>query len=128
MTRKDKKRIYLRVAASIMRDADGTVDGHILVFEDRTRLLLMEEQLERERSGWQRSVDSRLRLLMIRNPLASITGSVQVLRADLELESEDDELLGIVEREANRLGHLVSDFLHLTREESPQLSQESSES
>ena len=122
MTRKDKKRIYLRVAASIMRDADGTVDGHILVFEDRTRLLLMEEQLEREE---RLAAVGRLSAAIaheIRNPVASITGSVQVLRADLELESEDDELLGIVEREANRLGHLVSDFLHLTREESPQLS------
>ena len=122
MTRKDKKRIYLRVAASVMRDADGTVDGHILVFEDRTRMLLMEEQLEREE---RLAAVGRLSAAIaheIRNPLASITGSVQVLRSDLELSYEDDELLGIVEREANRLGHLVSDFLHLTREESPELS------
>ena len=121
-TRKDKKRIYLRVSASVMRRADGTVDGHILVFEDRTRMLLMEEQLEREE---RLAAVGRLSAAIaheIRNPLASITGSVQVLRSDLELSSEDDELLGIVEREANRLGHLVSDFLHLTREESPKLS------
>jgi two-component system sensor histidine kinase PilS (NtrC family) len=121
MTRKDKKRIYLRVAASVMRDADGTTDGHILVFEDRTRMLLMEEQLEREE---RLAAVGRLSAAIaheIRNPLASITGSVQVLRSDLELSNEDDELLGIVERESNRLGHLVSDFLHLTREESPDL-------
>lgn len=121
MTRKDKKRIYLRVSASVMRDADGTIDGHILVFEDRTRMLLMEEQLEREE---RLAAVGRLSAAIaheIRNPLASITGSVQVLRADLELKTEDDELLGIVEREANRLGHLVSDFLHLTKGESPDL-------
>jgi two-component system sensor histidine kinase PilS (NtrC family) len=85
-------------------------------------MLLMEEQLEREE---RLAAVGRLSAAIaheIRNPLASITGSVQVLRSDLELSNEDDELLGIVEREANRLGHLVSDFLHLTREESPELS------
>jgi two-component system sensor histidine kinase PilS (NtrC family) len=122
MTRKDKKRIYLRVSASVMRGADGIVDGHILIFEDRTRMLLMEEQLEREE---RLAAVGRLSAAIaheIRNPLASITGSVQVLFSEVELSKDDAELLGIVEREANRLAHLVSDFLHLTREESPDLS------
>ena len=121
MTRKDRRRVYLRVSASAMRTADGRTDGQILVFEDRTRLLLMQEQLEREE---RLAAVGRLSAAIaheIRNPLASITGSVQVLRADLELPPEDDELLGIVEREADRLGHLVTDFLALTKEEAPSL-------
>jgi two-component system sensor histidine kinase PilS (NtrC family) len=117
MTRKDRKRIYLRVSASAMRSPDGTVDGTILVFEDRTRMLLMEEQLEREE---RLAAVGRLSAGIaheIRNPLASITGSVQVLRGEAELLPEEDQLLRIVEREADRLGHLVTDFLALTRDE-----------
>ncbi len=121
MTRKDSKRVYLRVSASILRDAEGGVDGHILVFEDRTRMLLMEEQLEREE---RLAAVGRLSAAIaheIRNPLASITGSVQVLRSELDLATEDDELMGLIEREADRLGHLVTDFLQLTRGDQPQL-------
>ncbi len=121
MTRKDRRRVYLRVSASLMRNADGSVDGHILVFEDRTRLLLMEEQLEREE---RLAAVGRLSAAIaheIRNPLASITGSVQVLRSELDLTREDDELMGLIEREADRLGHLVTDFLHLTRGDQPDL-------
>jgi two-component system, NtrC family, sensor histidine kinase PilS len=121
MTRKDRKRVYLRVGASVMRDADGRVDGQILVFEDRTRMLLMEEQLEREE---RLAAVGRLSAAIaheIRNPLASITGSAQVLRSELDLATEDDELLGLIEREADRLGHLVTDFLQLTRGDKPSL-------
>ncbi|HCP44858.1 MAG TPA: hypothetical protein DIU15_02345 [Deltaproteobacteria bacterium] len=121
MTRKDRKRIYLRISASAMRAPDGTLDGHVLVFEDRTRLLLMEEQLEREE---RLAAVGRLSAGIaheIRNPLASITGSVQVLRDALELHPEEAQLFGIVEREADRLGHLVTDFLTLTRDEKVEL-------
>ena len=121
MTRKDRKRVYLRVGASVMRNSEGEVDGHILVFEDRTRLLLMEEQLEREE---RLAAVGRLSAAIaheIRNPLASITGSVQVLRSELDLGREDDELMGLIEREADRLGHLVTDFLQLTRDDQPEL-------
>ncbi len=81
----------------------------------------MEEQLQREE---RLAAVGRLSAAIaheIRNPLASITGSVQVLREGLELVPEDDELLGLVEREAARLNDLVSDFLSLAREESPDL-------
>lgn len=123
MTRKDGKRVYLRVSASAMRGADGRMDGQILVFEDRTRLLMMSEQLEREE---RLAAVGRLSAAIaheIRNPLASITGSVQVLRGELDLQPQDDELLGIVEREADRLGYLVTDFLALTKEEAPNLTE-----
>ncbi len=121
MTRKDRRCVYLRVGASVMRNSDGDIDGHILVFEDRTRMLLMEEQLEREE---RLAAVGRLSAAIaheIRNPLASITGSVQVLRSELNLSHDDDELMGLIEREADRLGHLVTDFLQLTRGAEPEL-------
>lgn len=120
-TRKDGKRVFLRTSISALRTAAGEVEGYILVFEDRTRLLLMEEQLQREE---RLAAVGRLSAAIaheIRNPLASITGSVQVLREGLDLVQEDAELLGLVEREAARLNDLVSDFLSLARDETPDL-------
>lgn len=117
ITRSDGRRVYLRIAVSELRTTLGRVDGHILVFEDRTRLLLMQERLEREE---RLAAVGRLSAGIaheIRNPLASINGSVQVLRSALAVEEEDDELFGIIEAECERLDNLVSDFLSLTREE-----------
>jgi two-component system sensor histidine kinase PilS (NtrC family) len=54
----------------------------------------------------------------IRNPLAAISGSVQVLRADMrddEVDDQRDRLMSIVVREAHRLGNLIQDFLHYAR-------------
>lgn len=120
-TRKDGKRVFLRTSVSGMRSTSGEIEGYILVFEDRTRILLMEEQLEREE---RLAAVGRLSAAIaheIRNPLSSITGSVQVLRAGVELDEEDAQLLALVEREAGRLNDLVSDFLSLAREEKPRL-------
>ncbi len=117
ITRSDGRRVYLRIAVSELRTTLGRVDGHILVFEDRTRLLLMQERLEREE---RLAAVGRLSAGIaheIRNPLASINGSVQVLRSELAVDAEDDELFGIIEAECERLDNLVSDFLSLTREE-----------
>ncbi|MCO4768834.1 MAG: PAS domain S-box protein [Deltaproteobacteria bacterium] len=120
-TRKDGKRVFLRTSLSAMRAMSGEVEGYILVFEDRTRLLLMEERLQREE---RLAAVGRLSAAIaheIRNPLSSITGSVQVLRAGAGLQEEDAELLGLVQREAARLNDLVTDFLALARDEVPKL-------
>jgi two-component system sensor histidine kinase PilS (NtrC family) len=115
------ERRFLRIGSSVLRNNLGGIDGTILLLEDRTRLARLEQRLKREE---RLAAVGRLSAGIaheIRNPLASITGSVQVLRAALQLPAEDDELLRIVEREADRLGRLVTDFLSLTREEAPQL-------
>ena len=47
----------------------------------------------------------------IKNPLASLSGSIQVLREDTRYDPERDNLMRIVLRETDRLTSLVSDFL-----------------
>ena len=54
----------------------------------------------------------------IRNPLASISGSVQLLQANLATTSpEDKKLLAIVVREIDRLNNLITEFLDYVRPE-----------
>jgi two-component system sensor histidine kinase HydH len=47
----------------------------------------------------------------IRNPLTSLSGSIQLLREELEYNFEHDKLMQIVLREAERLSLLVNNFL-----------------
>ncbi len=47
----------------------------------------------------------------IKNPLASLTGSIQLLREDLSDNTDHNKLMQIVLREADRLSSLVNDFL-----------------
>jgi two-component system sensor histidine kinase PilS (NtrC family) len=51
----------------------------------------------------------------IKNPLASITGSIQLLREEIPFESGRDKLMQIILREADRLSALVGNFLLFAR-------------
>ena len=47
----------------------------------------------------------------LKNPLASLTGSIQLLREDKQFNSYHDKLIQIFLREADRLNELVNNFL-----------------
>src|SRR4029078_3972424 len=51
----------------------------------------------------------------IRNPLASMSGSIQILRQELTLTSEQDQLMDIVLRESERLNSTLRSFLAYAR-------------
>ncbi|AKU99565.1 Two-component sensor PilS [Labilithrix luteola] len=56
----------------------------------------------------------------IRNPLGSISGSIELLREAPGLSSDDRRLCDIIHREAARLNHLVSDMMDLSKPRPPQ--------
>ena len=101
-------------------DAPDAPGGWILSLHDQTRLRQMEQQAERS---------SRLAAIgkmaagiahEIRNPLAAISGSIQMLNDLAAPDSLELKLSGIIHREAERLNHLVTDFLRLARPAPPQ--------
>jgi two-component system sensor histidine kinase PilS (NtrC family) len=51
----------------------------------------------------------------IRNPLASMSGSMQVLRQELDLSADQSQLFDIVLRESDRLNLTIRDFLSYAR-------------
>jgi two-component system sensor histidine kinase PilS (NtrC family) len=51
----------------------------------------------------------------IRNPLASMSGSLQVLRAELPLTEDQEQLMDIVLRESERLNGTIRSFLAYAR-------------
>jgi len=56
----------------------------------------------------------------IRNPLGSISGSVQMLREAPGLGEEDKRLCDIIQGETERLNNLVSDMMDLARPKKPE--------
>ncbi|MFP3980919.1 MAG: two-component system sensor histidine kinase NtrB [Desulfobacterales bacterium] len=51
----------------------------------------------------------------IKNPLASLTGSIQMMQDQLDYDPEQERLMQIVMREADRLSTLVTDFLRFAK-------------
>ena len=90
--------------------------GWILIFQDLTDLKKIERQLQDARKM---AAIGRLSAGIaheIRNPLASISGSIELLAQDLSPEDETHQrLLQIVLKESGRLDHLISDFLRFSR-------------
>jgi two-component system sensor histidine kinase PilS (NtrC family) len=77
----------------------------------RIALLAMEEHVRRvDRMAYMGEMAAGL-AHEIRNPLASLTGSIQLLKEELQLPAGQEKLMRIVLREADRLSALVSDFL-----------------
>ena len=110
--------LHLGLSGSILREADGRAAGHVAIFQDVTQVVAMEKELrrsERLAAAGQLSADLAHE---IRNPLAAISGSVQMLRAGLgegAVDMEGRRLMDIVLRETDRLNQLISDFLHYAR-------------
>lgn len=79
----------------------------------RERLQLMQRGLEiRNRLAAAGEVSAQL-AHEIRNPLAAISGSVQVLKGVLELDNEYNDLMNIVVKESERVSRSIEQFLNL---------------
>ncbi len=97
--------------------ADGKFIGILMVFQDLTDWKAME------RSMWFRNSLMSLGEMAagiaheIRNPLASVTGAVQLLKESSDGGDQPDELFQIIEDELERLGGTIQDFLSFAKDE-----------
>jgi two-component system sensor histidine kinase PilS (NtrC family) len=115
-TNRSGERLDLGLSHSLLRDSGGRIDGSVLIFQDLTHVTKMEEQLRRsERLAAVGQLAAGL-AHEIRNPLASLSGSIELLARELpELDENPLRLIRIVGRETARLNRLVSDFLVYAR-------------
>jgi two-component system sensor histidine kinase PilS (NtrC family) len=110
----DGRQIDLGLTATPLRTPGGNA-GLLVAFQDVTDI----KKLER---------DARLRQRLaavgemaagiaheIRNPLASMSGSIQILRQELPLTEEQAQLMDIVLRESERLNDTIRSFLAYAR-------------
>lgn len=115
IAKRDGSKATLGFTASLLKDEADTVRGIILTFQDITRLLEMEEQIRRqERLATVGSLAAGI-AHEIRNPLASLSGSIQMLQGELELKGDHKHLMDIVLRETDRLNTIITEFLDYAR-------------
>lgn len=109
--RPDGTIIHLGLSRSPLKDMNGAVVGSILIFQDITRIKEMEEQIKR--ADRMVSIGQMAAGIAheIRNPLASLTGSIQILEEEMNLTRNNLNLMNIILRESERLNCLVTDFL-----------------
>lgn len=114
-TRKDGARVLLGMTVSPLRDQAGEFKGGVWVFQDLTRIKALEDEMKRRE--WLATIGELAAGMAheIRNPLASLSGSMQVLRRDLDLRGEDRRLMEIALKETERLDSIISSFLLYAR-------------
>jgi len=110
----DGTELKLGLSASPLRNNDDNVVGRILNFQDLTELRAMEGQV---RSAERLATIGTLAAGVaheIRNPLASISGSIELLSTSPHADDDQKTLMGIVNREIDRLNRMISDLLDYT--------------
>lgn len=117
--RQNGDELILGYATTSAKDSQGENLGILVTFQNLTQLKKVEEDLKQTD---RLAAVGRLAAGMaheIRNPLASISGSVQLLMEAEHAPPEDLRLMGIVVKEADRLSSLLSDFLAFARPKQP---------
>lgn len=98
-----------------LRGRRGERSGTAVIFQDLTGLRAMEETVERSKRLADLGTVAAGLAHEVRNPLASISGCVELLRSAQGLSAEEQRVLGIVLRETGRLDALLTRFLEFTR-------------
>jgi two-component system sensor histidine kinase PilS (NtrC family) len=100
---------------SSLKDRDEKKIGHIIIFQDLTEIKQMEEKLEKSRKLALIGEMAAGLAHEMRNPLAAISGSIELLMKGLEFKGTNRRLMGIILRGTDQLENLVRDFLSLAR-------------
>jgi two-component system sensor histidine kinase PilS (NtrC family) len=113
-TRTDGRQIELGISTASLITPRGET-GFLFTFQDVT---------EKRKNDREARVQQRLAAVgemaagiahEIRNPLASMSGSMQILRQELPLSEEQAQLMDIVLRESERLNDTIRSFLAYAR-------------
>ncbi len=106
----DRGPSVIGVTVSPLRDVNDQVIGRVINFQDLTELRRLEQDVRRaERLATVGQLAAGV-AHEIRNPLAAISGSIELLKATPQ-NPDDATLMSIVQREVTRLNELIGDLL-----------------
>jgi two-component system sensor histidine kinase PilS (NtrC family) len=109
------EKMHLRLSISPLIIPVGNKKGSILIFQDVTEIKKIEAEMKKVEGL---AIIGELAAGVaheIRNPMASISGSIQMLAEGQKEDNVNRQLMDIVSREINRLNNLVNDFLLFAR-------------
>jgi two-component system sensor histidine kinase PilS (NtrC family) len=103
----------------VLEDEIKGVRGVIGIFQNLTDAKKMEEKMRHaDRLAAVGELSASI-AHEIRNPLASISGSVELLKQELNLEGENRRLMSLIVKESSRLSNILTDFLVYARVKTP---------
>ncbi len=108
-------RLRLGFSISPLFSEFGKTTGMVITFQDLTQVRALEETSRRQD---RLAAIGRMAASIaheIRNPLAAMRGSIQMLRSEMEGDSSQTELMEIILRELDRLNRIITDFLSYAR-------------
>ncbi|MFQ5868479.1 MAG: nitrogen regulation protein NR(II) [Candidatus Zixiibacteriota bacterium] len=111
IAREGKREIPLGLSITPFLDEGKVFGGLVVQFTDLTRVKMLEERV---RLGDRLAAVGQLSASIaheIRNPLAAISGSVQVLSSELDLSGQNQRLMELVLKESARLNQVLSGIL-----------------
>jgi two-component system sensor histidine kinase PilS (NtrC family) len=113
--RPDGEKMFLQTSVSPLSLPGGNHRGQILFFQDMTAMRQIEAEMKKVEGLALIGELAAGIAHEIRNPMASISGSIQMLKETMEKDEMSSRLMDIILREIARLNHLVGDFLLFAR-------------
>jgi len=102
-------------AVTPLNSIEGTASGYTLIFQDLTDMKTLEAELRlKDRMAAVGELSAGI-AHEIRNPLAAIAGSVQVLKKSAALNPQEQRLMSIILKESERLNKSIADFLRFVK-------------
>ena len=107
--------INLGLSVSPLKGKHDKQIGNILIFQDLTKIKQMESKLEKSKNLALIGEMAAGLAHEIRNPLSAITGSIELLKQELQSDGTDRRLMEIILRGKDQLESFARDFLLLSR-------------
>lgn len=114
-TRPDGTKIFLRKTIQPLTDSEGKEEGSVISFSDFTELKRMQDEFLRAEKLVALGRLTASLAHEIRNPLAAISGCVELLKSEIQPSNTAQRCMNIVLEETNRLNRIVSELLDFTR-------------
>jgi len=108
-------RLRLGYSIAPLSTEAGETTGMVITFQDLTQVRSLEETSRRQD---RLAAIGRMAASIaheIRNPLAAMRGSIQMLRSEMNSDPAQTELMEIILRESDRLNRIITDFLSYAR-------------
>ena len=112
--RQDGHEIDIGLSATHLETPGGRA-GYLITFQDLTEIKKLENDARMQQRLAAVGEMAAGIAHEIRNPLASMSGSIQILRQELPLSAEQEQLMDIVLRESERLNTTIRSFLAYAR-------------
>ncbi len=110
-----RNRFVLEISISIIKEIYDFKEVFVLLVSNLTNKIAIEQELKKKEHFALIGEMSAGLAHEIRNPLASISGSIQYLHKELDLDHDARNLMEIIIKESARLSDSIEEFLQFTK-------------